>query len=155
VSAAARSSKAFKSDPPVTVRRLATAGGLTSARMIRAVHQTLGDRPVAALNIAVVDDRRIARLHEEYLGDSRPTDVLTFDLRDDERSEAIEGEIVVSADTARREADRRGLDASEELIRYVIHGVLHLLGMDDKRPADRQRMRREETRILKLLRKNR
>jgi rRNA maturation RNase YbeY len=88
---------------------------------------------------------------DQPMGYAGPTDVLTFDLRHDPGDEAIDGEIVVSADTARREADRRGLAPVEELTRYVIHGVLHLLGMDDRTPRDRQRMRREETRILKLL----
>lgn len=151
MSAARRSSQAVEPEPPVTVRRLAAAGGVTSARLIRAACRALGQRPVAGLNIAIVNDRQIGRLHEEYMGDSRPTDVLAFDLRDDLQSERIEGQIVVSADTARREAERRGLDQSEELARYVIHGVLHLLGMDDQTPADRQRMRREENRILKEL----
>jgi probable rRNA maturation factor len=137
--------------PSLTVRRLTPAEGLTSAAVIRAVRQALGDRPVAELNVAIVDDEQIARLHEEYMGDRTATDVLTFDLRDDDAQEAIEGEIVVSADTARREAKRRGLDRAEELTRYIIHGVLHLLGMDDSTTQDRQRMRREENRILKHL----
>jgi probable rRNA maturation factor len=98
--------------------------------------------------VAVVDDRRIAALHERFMGDDRPTDVLTFDLRDDPEADVIEGEIVVSADTARREARRRGLSPDEELLRYVIHGVLHLCGLDDHTPAERRRMRREENRVL-------
>lgn len=138
-------------DSPVTVRRLARTRGLTSAAVVRAVRQALADRPVDQLNVAIVDDARMARLHEEYMGDASPTDVLTFDLRHDLTAEAIDGEIVVSADTARREAERRSLDEAEELTRYVIHGVLHLLGMDDAKPRDRQRMRREENRILKTL----
>jgi probable rRNA maturation factor len=136
----------------VTVRRLAPAHGLTTARIRRAVQQALGGRPVAALNVAVVDDVQIARLHDEYMGDPSPTDVLTFDLRDNAGDQAVEGEIVVSADTARREARRRRLEPSEELTRYIIHGVLHLLGLQDATPQERRRMRREENRILGLLR---
>jgi len=151
VSAARRSSSTRRPPPEITVRRLAPSCGLTSPRIIRAVNQARGERPLAALSIAVVDDGRMARLHQEYMADDRPTDVLTFDLRDDPESPAIEGEIVVSADTAAREAERRGLDAKEELTRYIVHGVLHLLGMDDRTPSDRRRMRREEDRVLAAL----
>lgn len=136
---------------PVTVSRLARACGLTSAQVARAVGVALGDRPLEALSVAIVDDRRIAELHLEYMGDGRPTDVLTFDLRDDPEAPAIEGEIVVSADTAVREALRRGLEPKEELTRYIVHGVLHLLGMDDQTAGDRRRMRRAEDRVLAAL----
>lgn len=149
------STKPSKSIPPsgpaVTVKRLVRGNPLTNARIRQAVRLTLGDRPVAELNVAIVDDERMAGLHEEFMGDNSPTDVLTFDLREDMDAEAIEGEIVVSADTARREADRRGLDPDEELTRYIIHGVLHLLGLDDHTTQERQRMRREENRVLEML----
>jgi probable rRNA maturation factor len=112
----------------------------------------LGDHPVISLNVAVVDDICMAELHKRYMGDPSPTDVLTFDLRDNRKSTGIEGEIVISADTARREARRRKLDEGDELLRYSIHGVLHLLGLDDRTAIGRRRMRREETRILRELR---
>jgi len=151
VSAAGRPSATRRTEPPVTVRRLVPAHGLTTAAIRRAVRQALGGRPVAALNVAIVDDAQIARLHQEYMDDPSPTDVLTFDLRDDADDPAVEGEIVVSADTAYREARRRRLQPSEELTRYIIHGVLHLLGLRDATPQERRRMRREENRILDLL----
>jgi probable rRNA maturation factor len=90
-------------------------------------------------------------LHQRYLDDPSPTDVLTFDLRDDRRSGEIEGEIVVSVDTARREAARRRIDVKAELLRYVIHGVLHLRGMEDRTTTGRRQMRRAETTILNEL----
>lgn len=84
------------------------------------------------------------------MDDPNPTDVLTFDLRDDD-SDAIEGEIVVSVDTARYQADHRGLDLRDELLRYVIHGVLHLNGLDDHTTAGRRQMRKAENDVLRTL----
>lgn len=130
---------------------MASTPGLCAARIVAAARCALSDRPVNALSIAIVHDEQMSELHERYMGDDSPTDVLTFDLRDDRRSPEIEGEIVVSADTARREAARRKLGADQELLRYVVHGVLHLLGMNDHTAAGRQQMRRAETRILNRL----
>jgi rRNA maturation RNase YbeY len=76
------------------------------------------------------------------------TDVLTFDLRDEPASREVEGEIVVSVDTARRQADELGTAFREELVRYVIHGVLHLTGKDDRTTDQRKTMRFAENRIL-------
>lgn len=139
-------------EPCITIRRLGARTPVPSGHIARAVRYALGDHSVLSLNVAIVDDVHMAELHERYMGDPSPTDVLTFDLRDDRRSSEIEGEIVVSADTARREARRRKLDEADELLRYAIHGVLHLLGMDDRTAAGRRRMRREETRVLRELR---
>ncbi len=88
------------------------------------------------------------------MGDPRPTDVLTFDLRDDGDAEAIEGEVVVSVETARREAVHRRLPEAAEILRYVIHGTLHLVGYDDATPARRRRMRAREDSVLKELRRS-
>jgi len=132
----------------VTVRRVVPANGITTRQIIRAVEMTLDAHPDHAISVAVVDDARIARLHEQYMDDPEPTDVMAFDLRDDEDDPRIEGEIVVSAETARSQAQQLGLDAGQELLRYVIHGTLHLTGEDDHTPAGRRRMRRAEDRIL-------
>ena len=135
-------------DSPITVSRATGTVRVSAGRILQAARQALGDRHVTALSIAIVDDAIMAGLHERFMGDARATDVLTFDLRDDPRSNEIEGEIVVSAETARREAVRRRLEPDAELLRYVIHGVLHLLAMDDRTAAGRRRMRRAETRTL-------
>jgi len=100
----------------------------------RAAERVL-DRKVV---VALVDDRTMAELHQRYLGQSGPTDVLSFP----------HGEIVVSADTARREAVARGIPPLHELVLYVVHGALHLAGFDDKKPRQAARMRAEERRIL-------
>jgi probable rRNA maturation factor len=125
--------------------------GLSSAAIRRAVEAALADRTIRSINVAVVDDATMADLHERYLGKSGSTDVLSFDLRDDENDKAIEGEIVVSAETARRVAGQLGLAPAEELLRYTIHGALHLAGQDDRTTNERKRMRQEEDRVLAAL----
>ena len=100
----------------------------------------------AQISVAVVDDATIARLHEEFLNDPTPTDVLSFLL---ERSAGcLEGEIVVSADTARAVAPRFRAMPQDELLRYAIHGALHLVGCDDATPRKRAMMRKREREYL-------
>ena len=138
----------------ITVRRLTKVKGVTNRQLIRAVRTTLADHPVRAISVAVVDDATITPLHERYLGNDCPTDVLAFDLRDDLEDASIDGEIVVSAETARRQAGCLGLTEGQEVIRYVIHGVLHLLGHRDKTTTQRKQMRLEEDRILAAVNRN-
>lgn len=104
----------------------------------RAAELVLEGRDVV---VALVDDRTIARLHERFLGDPTPTDVLSFP----------HGEIVASGDTARREARARGIDPVHELMLYVVHGALHLAGHRDAKAKDRARMRQAERRALRAL----
>ena len=98
-----------------------------------------------ALSIAVVDDATIAELHWQYLRKRGATDVLSFDLSDGPRS-PLEGQIVVSAQTAKQQATRRDVPARSELMLYIVHGILlealgygrpYERGGDRMRPADR------------------
>jgi probable rRNA maturation factor len=107
-----------------------------------------GGRPRLRLSVAIVGDRALARLHGTWLGDSAPTDVLSFDLTD-ALSEA--GEVVASHACARRTARARGVDPRRELALYVVHGVLHLCGHDDRAPRARAAMRAAEARVLARL----
>ncbi len=106
----------------------------------------------AELSVAVVTDGEIGRLHEEYLKVGAPTDVLTFDLSDPatarQDGRRVEGEIVLSADTAMRQAARRGHCAAAELALYAVHGTLHLLGMDAVVEDDAGKMHALEDEIL-------
>jgi probable rRNA maturation factor len=104
----------------------------------RAVELVLPGRDVV---VALVDDRTIAELHGRFLDDPTPTDVLSFP----------HGEIVVSGDTARREARARGIEPLHEVCLYVVHGALHLRGHRDKGAKDRARMRAAERRALSAL----
>lgn len=98
------------------------------------------------VNVIIVDDATIAELHERFLHDPTPTDVLSFPLAD--RPSIIEGEIVVSAQRALARAARFGWQPHDELLLYVVHGTLHLLGYEDHTPAGRARMRRREKAVL-------
>jgi probable rRNA maturation factor len=117
-------------------------------RLRRAVRMILEDESIerAKIDVALVDDLTIAELHQRYLDDPSPTDVLSFVL---ERSpKYIEGEIVVSADTAAGSAPNYNWTAGDELLLYVIHGALHLVGYGDATPKKRSKMREKEGEYL-------
>jgi probable rRNA maturation factor len=117
-------------------------------RLRRVVRAILSDAGIAAaaISVAVVDDPTIAALHAEFLHDPRPTDVLSFVL--DQSPRHLEGEVVVSADTAAASAPQFGGTAADELLLYVIHGALHLVGYDDTTPRKRAVMRKKEKEYL-------
>ena len=98
------------------------------------------------LSVAVVDDATIHELNRQFLQHDYPTDVLSFLLENE--AERMEGEVIVSADTARAQAERLGVRADDELLLYLIHGVLHLVGFDDRSPRRRERMRRAERQYM-------
>lgn len=118
-------------DRQTTIRR-------AGAACKRAAEAVLAKRQVT---VAIVDDATIAQLHERFLDVAGPTDVLSFPS----------GEIVVSADTALREAKRRGIPPLHELQLYVVHGALHLAGYDDRSRDQQRRMRAAERRALEKL----
>jgi probable rRNA maturation factor len=113
----------------------------------------LGEAGIEAgeISIAIVDDARMHELNRQYLAHDYPTDVLSFVLERDEEAKSLDGEIVVSADYAAREAPRYGWTASDELLLYVIHGALHLVGHDDQSPDSKAAMRAVETVVLARL----
>jgi probable rRNA maturation factor len=111
--------------------------------------EILGDHGLTGtLGVAVVSDDEIRRLHGEFLREETPTDVITFRLDTPGSPDDTLGEIVVSADTAAREAERRNLRPDAEIALYAIHGALHLAGFDDVAAADRRAMRRGERMYL-------
>jgi probable rRNA maturation factor len=105
------------------------------------------------LDVTLLDDVTMGRLHQDHCGDPSPTDVITFDLADppSDRSAPrtrVEGDLVVGRDVAIRQADARGHEAREELLLYAVHGLLHLLGEDDHDDAAYQQMHRREDELL-------
>ena len=108
---------------------------------------------MARISLAVVDDTEIARLNARYLGRHAPTDVLAFpySVTDDPAHDEELGEVIVSAETAEREARRRHKTFEKELALYMIHGLLHLLGYDDTSPEKARAMRRRERELLRML----
>jgi probable rRNA maturation factor len=99
-----------------------------------------------SLSIAIVDDATMHQLNRKYLEHDYPTDVLSFVL--EREANRLEGEVVVSHDTAANCAVRYGWPADDELLLYVVHGMLHLVGFDDATPEDRAKMRSAEARYL-------
>jgi len=102
----------------------------------------------AAIDIAVVDDPTIHDLNRRFLNHDEPTDVLSFPMGD---SEGLEGDVIVSAETALRSAGRYDWPAADELLLYVIHGTLHLVGYDDIDDVSRAEMRSREKHYLAAL----
>jgi probable rRNA maturation factor len=116
----------------------------------RAVRRVLRDAGVrkARISVAVVDDETIARLNWRYLRHRGPADVLSFPLG---QRDGLEGEVIVGAQAALRAAPRYGWPPHDELLLYVIHGTLHLVGHDDGSPAPRAEMQKRETAVLEKL----
>lgn len=96
----------------------------------------------AELSLAIVDDETIHTVNRDFLGHDYPTDVISFVL--DESSGVLEGEVVASAETAITEAAKFGWNAEDELLLYVTHGTLHLVGYDDQTPDAKAAMRARE-----------
>jgi probable rRNA maturation factor len=101
--------------------------------------------PLVEVDIAVVDSRRMAALNRRFLAHVGTTDVISFDLGD---GETIAAEIIVCAQVAVREAARRGHGRQRELLLYVTHGLLHLMGYDDQALDDARRMRARQEQLL-------
>jgi len=102
----------------------------------------------ANLSVALVEDGRMLEMNRRFTGRSDVTDVLAFPYGSDEDG-LLHGEIVVNADQALREATERPHGAEGELMLYLVHGLLHLLGYDDHDPEDSRLMRRREQRALR------
>lgn len=142
---------------PVTVVARRRVPGM-STRSLRACAQRamafLGESE-ADVCVTLVGDAEIQVLNREYRRKDAPTDVLAFATREGERvpgDEASLGDIVISVDTARRQAAARGRALERELVVLVLHGLLHLVGYDHERsPAEARRMRRQEKRLARLL----
>jgi probable rRNA maturation factor len=120
-------------------------------QLIDAARSVLQDSSFTSANIslAIVDDLTILELNRRYLNHDYPTDVLSFAL--EEREGHLEGEVILSADTAHAEAAEIGWPAAAEQVLYVIHGTLHLVGYCDKSPNDVQKMRAAEAGYLRRL----
>lgn len=114
------------------------------ARLARAAVKRLGITGRGTLAVTFVDARRMRTLNKRFLGHDRATDVLSF--RYD--GEPVVGEILVAPGQARAYAKQHGLPYQQELSRYVVHGILHWLGHEDKTTVQRQDMRRQEDRVL-------
>ncbi len=103
------------------------------------------------LGVYLVDASEITRLNESYLRHQGPTDVIAFDYADPGKSSALHGEVFVCVDEALIQAPRVRVSWQTELVRYVVHGVLHLCSYDDHATEARRRMKSVEGRLMRCL----
>ena len=113
---------------------------------IKAVASTYGKR-VGEIGYMFVGDEQILAVNREYLGHDYYTDIITFDY---DEGDIINGDIVISLDTVRSNAEQLGKTYEEELYRVIIHGILHLCGINDKGPGEREVMEAAENRALSI-----
>ena len=116
-------------------------------KWIKAVAATYG-RKTGDIGYMFVDDEKILEVNNEYLGHDYYTDIITFDYDEDD---VISGDLVISLDTVRTNAEKFGKDYTEELNRVIIHGILHLCGINDKGPGERENMEANENKALATL----
>jgi probable rRNA maturation factor len=119
-------------------------------RLVRAAQRALAavGRSGGTLEVAIVDDAEIRRMNARYRGVGRRTDVLAFPLEAPDAPGQLVGQIVISAETARRQARKLGVPLALELDLLVTHGTLHLVGYDDRDPLEADLMHRRERDIL-------
>lgn len=111
--------------------------------------------PDGELSILIVDDPQIAEYNRQYLNREGPTNVIAFPMREGAFSDLnsyLLGDVVISADTARREAEEAGLSFEERFNELLIHGILHLFGYDHEKTEDQaQEMERRTGEMLSLI----
>jgi probable rRNA maturation factor len=110
------------------------------------------------LSISITGDSAIRRINREYLGKDRPTNVISFSMQEGDFGEVnphILGDVIISADTAQREADEAGITFDSRLVFLLLHGILHLAGYDHERSGEQEARKMEETeqKIFEMLEK--
>ena len=114
---------------------------------IRRVASSYGKR-VGEVGYLFCDDAHILDVNREFLGHDYYTDIITFDYCE---GDTLNGDIVISLDTVRSNAEQLGKDYNDELHRVIIHGILHLCGLNDKGPGEREQMEAAEDKALGLI----
>lgn len=139
---------------PVEIAHLG-AGRKAPGRRLKRIASAilvLVDQPEAELSVALIGDAEMRKLNARYRGKDYPTDVLSFPLESSGPAPRLLGDVIISVETARRQARERGRPAEQELVTLLIHGVVHLLGYDHERsPRDARVMKRLENKILRQL----
>lgn len=149
-----KTARPIRGEPTITVQNRQRAVPVAVAALQRFAQQALGEclkiprtkpsglRRLTGLSVILVSNRRMAELHRRFLQLPGPTDVITFQ----------HGEIFVSAETARANARRFGNSPEGEMRLYVAHGLLHLHGFDDKKPAAAAEMARAQEKLVASVR---
>ena len=105
------------------------------------------DRRIGNLNYLFCDDEEILRVNREFLHHDYYTDIITFDYS---RKEKVGGDIFISLDTVKSNSEDLKVSFHSEILRVIVHGLLHLCGIDDKAPGEREVMEEEENKALSL-----
>ena len=113
---------------------------------VKAVAASYGKK-VGEIAYIFVDDKKILNVNQQYLQHDYYTDIITFDYSD---NDTISGDIFISLDTVRSNAEQIGTTYEQELSRVIIHGILHLCGINDKGPGEREKMDAAEDKALKM-----
>lgn len=111
---------------------------------IRRVAESYGKK-IGEIGYLFVNDGKILEVNNEYLGHDYYTDIITFDYTE---GDTLNGDIVISLDTVSSNAQQFGRPYDEELHRVIIHGILHLCGINDKGPGEREIMEAAENKAL-------
>lgn len=142
---------------PVYFQNATRGVPIEEAALVRAIEKllvALGEGG-SSVSLSLVRDRRIRELNGNYRGKDKPTDVLSFSLVEGaagpQGGERMLGDIVISLDTALRQAEEYAAPLDREVRRLVIHALLHLLGHDHEGAAEAKRMRAEERRLAKVI----
>lgn len=117
-----------------------------TAAWIKAVAASYG-RKTGDIGYMFVSDEKILEVNREYLGHDYYTDIITFDY---DEGDTISGDLVISLDTVRTNAEKFGMAYGDELHRVIIHGILHLCGINDKAPGERELMEAAENKALAM-----
>lgn len=121
-----------------------------TSQWVKQVAQSYG-RKVGEVAYVFVDDAEILRVNRQYLQHDYYTDIITFDYSNRRR---ISGDMVISLDTVRTNAEQFAKSYDSELLRVIIHGVLHLCGINDKGPGEREIMEQHENEALAIVPSN-
>ena len=135
--------------------RAADVNGRHLKEKTKALLQAVGE-PDAGLSILLVDDEEIRRLNLEHRGKDKATDVLSFALAPSaggslDGPERLLGDVVISVETARRQAADYDAPLQNELYRLLIHGILHVLGYDHEKPNERRAMIAQERSLAAII----
>jgi rRNA maturation RNase YbeY len=135
---------------PVVIDNRQRRVSVSVTRLSQAVQRALEavGRPAGEVELAVVGDDDIRQINGAFRGIRRRTDVLAFPLEAPDAPGQLVGQIVISADTASRQARRLGVPLVAEMDLLATHGVLHLVGYDDRDPVEADMMHRRERDIL-------
>ena len=117
-----------------------------TTKWIKAVADSYG-RKVGEIGYMFVNDEKILEVNNEYLGHDYYTDIITFDYCE---GDVLNGDLVISWDTIRTNAEKFGKEYDEELHRVIIHGILHLCGINYKGPGEREIMEAAENKALRI-----